>query len=163
MNESNSRSRNSSQNRNGHGNRDETIQYLLSGEEQLLQSIFARAPLPGVLIGICNALDFQIGNIVSHITLQEDDAIALESIAVAAEVFGLHMFFSAGVAGESGEELATLEMYCRVLRNPSFEELQLIGRASCLAAIAVKLNNEADQKGNCDMRENRSVRRHVPE
>jgi hypothetical protein len=163
MNRYDSGSRDSSQERKGRRNCDEKIQYLLSAEEQLLQSISARAPLPEVLNGICSALDCQIGGVVSLISLPEDDASELAAIAVNAEVFGLHFFFSAGVVGESGEELGSLEMYCSVPRNPSFEEFQLIERATCLSAIAIKLDNEADHQGNCGMRGNRPVRGHVLE
>jgi hypothetical protein len=163
MNKYDSGSRDSPQERKEHRNCDETIQYLLSAEEQLLQSISARAPLPEVLNGICSALDCQIGSVVSLISLPEDDAIDLAAIAVNAEIFGLHFFFSAGVVGESGAELGSLEMYCSVSRNPSFEDFQLIERATCLAAIAIKLDNEADHQGNCGMRGNRPVRGHVLE
>ena len=48
---------------------DDKIQYLLSAEEQLLQAISARAPLPELLDKICSALDCQIGNVVSMISL----------------------------------------------------------------------------------------------
>jgi hypothetical protein len=102
-------------------------------------------------------------NGVSHISLAEDDAIDLAAIDVNAEVFGLHIFFSAGVVGESGEDLGSLEMYCCVPRSPSFEEFQLIERATCLAAIAIKVDNEADRQGNRDMCGNRPVRRRVLE
>jgi hypothetical protein len=158
MNEYDSGSRDSSQKRKGHRNCDETIQYLLSAEEQLLQSISASAPLPELLNGICSALDCQIGSVVSLISLPEDDAIDLAAIAVNAEVFGLHIFFSTRVAGESGEELGSLKMHCSVPRSPSAREFQLIERAKCLAAIAIKLDNEADHQGNCGMRGNRPVR-----
>jgi hypothetical protein len=42
----------------------DTIQYLLKGEEQILQSISTRAPISKILDDICAALDCQIGNTV---------------------------------------------------------------------------------------------------
>jgi len=68
---------------------EDKIQYLLSAEEQVLQSISTGAPLPGVLDGICSALDFQIGNVVSLISLPEDDPSELAAIAMDAAFFGL--------------------------------------------------------------------------
>jgi len=61
---------------------DDKIEYLLSAEEQLLQSISIRGPLPKVLNRICSALDCQIGNVVSLISLPTDDASELAEIAM---------------------------------------------------------------------------------
>ena len=164
MNKSDSGARGSSQKRKGPLNCHETIHYLMSAEEQLLQSISARAPLPALLNGICSALDCKIGNVVSLISLPKNDSINLAAIAVNAEAFGLHMFFSAGVVEESSEELGSLKMYSSVRRRPSAKEFQMIARALCLAAIAIKLDNELDDhQGNCCMRGNRPVRGHVLE
>jgi hypothetical protein len=52
-------------------------------------------------------------------------------------------------------------MYCSVPRRPSAKEFQMIERAKYLAAIAIKLDNEADHQGNCGG--NRPVRGHVLE
>ncbi len=143
MNEYDFGSRDRAQKPQGHGNFDEKIQYLLGAEEQLLQSISARAPLPEVLNGICSALDRQIGNVVSLIYLPGDDASELAAIAMNATLFGLHTFCSAGLVAENDEVLGSLEMYCSVPRSPSAREFQLIERGKCLAAIAIKLHNEA--------------------
>jgi hypothetical protein len=141
-----------------HRNCDGKIQYLFSAEEQLLQSISARAPLPEVLHGICSALDCQISNVVSLISLPGDDASELAAIAMNATLFGLYTFCSAGLVGENDELLGSLEMYCCVPRSPSPREFQLIERATCLAALAIKLDKEADHQGNCGTRGNRPVR-----
>jgi hypothetical protein len=131
------------------------IQYLLSAEEQLLHLISTRAPLPGVLNEICSALDCQIGNVVSLISLPEDDSSELATIAANAALFGLYVFCSEGVVSENEELLATLEMYCCILRRPSPSEFELIERAKCLAAIAIKLDREADRPGQGGTRRNR--------
>jgi hypothetical protein len=161
MNEYDFGSRDRSQKRKTRRNFDDNIQYLLSAEEQLLQSISARAPLPEVLNGICSALDCQIGNVVSLISLPGDDASELAAFAMNAAFFGLHTFCSEGVVAENDELLGFLEMYCTVPRSPTASEFQLIERAKCLAAIAIKLDNEADRQGNCGMRGNRPVRGRV--
>lgn len=151
------------QKRKAHHSFDGKIQYLLFAEEQLLQSISDRAPLPEVLNRICSALDCQIGNVVSVISLAGDDASELAAIARNAELFGLYTFCSEGVVAETGELLGSLEMYSSVSRGPSASEFQLIERAKCLAAIAIKLTKEAEHQGNCDMRENRPGRGRVLE
>jgi hypothetical protein len=163
MNKSHSRPRDRSQKRMPHCHSDDKIQYFLKAEEQLLQSISTRAPLPGILNGICSALDCQIGNVVSLISLPGDDASELAAIAMNAALFGLYTFCSEGVVAENDELLGSLEMYCSVPRSPSASEFQLIERAKCLAAIAIKLDNEAAHKGNCGMRGNRPVRGRVLE
>jgi hypothetical protein len=163
MNEYDFGSRDRLQKRELHHNFYDKIQYLLSAEEQLLQSIFTRAPLPEVLNGICSALDCRIGNVVSLISLPGDDASELAAIAMNAALFGLYTFCSEGVVAENDELLGSLEMYCSVPRSPSASEFQLIERAKCLAAIAIKLDKEAAHKGNCGMRGNRPVRGRVLE
>ncbi len=143
-----------SQKRNALGGLDDKIQYLLRTEEQLLQSISSHASLPKVLNEICSALDFQIGNVVSLITLPGDDPSDLAAIAMNAARFGLHTFCSEDVAVESDELLGFLEMYCSVPRDPTAEEVQLIERAKCLAAIAIKRHNEASHQDNGGGRRN---------
>jgi hypothetical protein len=144
-------------------NFDDRIEYLLSAEEQLLQSISIRGPLPEVLNRICSALDCQIGSVVSLFSLPTDDASELAEIAMNATLFGLHTFCSARVVAENDELLGSLEMYCCAPRSPSANEFQLIERAKCLAGIAIKLNKEADDQGNCGIRGNRPEPRPVHE
>lgn len=136
-----------SQKREAHHNFDDKLQYLLRAEEQILHAISARAPLPGILNAICCALDCQIGNMVSLISLPSDRRINIGEIASNAELFGLHIFFSAGIIAENGEELGLLEMFCCVRRKPSLDEHQLIERGVCLATIAIKHYNETGKQG----------------
>ncbi len=163
MNKFHSRTRDRLQKRKVHRNFDGKILYLLSAEEQLLQSISTRAPLPEVLNGICSALDCQIGNVVSLISLPGDEASDLAEIAMNAALFGLYTFCSGGVVAENNELLGSLEMYCSVPRSPSASELHLIERAKRLAAIAIELDNEAGHQGNCGMRGYRPLRGRVLE
>lgn len=122
---------------------DGTIEYSLNGERQILQSISSRLPLARVLNDICSALDRQIGSIVSLIFFPEDNSPSLAEIERNAAVFGLYVFFSADILAGSGEELGSVEMYCCMPRSPSAQELQLIERAACLAAIAMERNADA--------------------
>jgi hypothetical protein len=130
----------------------EKVQHKSSLEEHVLQSISARVPLPKVLNEICSVLDCQIGNVVSLISLPTDDAGDLEAIARNAAVFGLYTFCLEGVFHQSGELLGSLEMYSSVARSPNAGEFQLIERAMCLAAIAIKRHNEASAEGNGGLR-----------
>jgi hypothetical protein len=161
MNEYDSGSGATPQKRNAHRTRslDGKTQYLLRAEEHLLQSISSHASLPKVLNEICSALDLQIGNVVSLITLPGDDPSERASLAMNAARFGLHTFCSEGVAAENDELLGFLEMYCSVPRNPTAEEVQLIERAKCLAAIAIKHHNEASDQDDGGGRGNQGMRK----
>jgi len=136
----------------------DSIQYLLKGEEQIFQSISARAPISKILDDICNALDCQIGNTVSLISVPGNNVMSAAEVSSSAALFGLHIFLSVAIGAESVEELGSLEMYCCVLRNPSPGELQLIERAVCLAAVAIKRFLETDDGNNCRMHGVRSAR-----
>jgi hypothetical protein len=145
-----------SQKRSRHRHSESQDQYLLSAEEQLFQSILARAPLPELLNNICGALDRDIGNVVSLISLRDDSTTDVAAMAGNAKHFGLYPFCSAGIVAENDELLGSLEMYSCVPGGPSIEELHLIERATCLAAIAIQRCNEAGD------RENRSIQAHRP-
>lgn len=123
------------QKRSRHRNCENKSRYLLSAEEQPIQSIPAAAPLRELLNRICSALDRDIGN---------------------AKHFGLYPFCSAGVFSENDEFLGSLEAYSCVPGSPSIEELALFERATCLAAVAIELYNEASHH------ENRHIPAHRP-
>jgi len=125
------------------------IQFSPRVEEQFLQSISTHAPLAKILNEICIALDCHIGNVVSLISLPEDDPVELAAMALNAARFGLYAFCSEVIAAENAEPLGYLEMYCSLRRNPSAAELQFIERAKCLAAIAIKRHHETRQQDNC--------------
>jgi hypothetical protein len=141
----------------------DSIQYLLQGEEQIFQSISARAPISKILDDICNALDCQIGNTVSLISVPGNNVMSAAEVSSSAALFGLHIFLSVAIGAESVEELGSLEMYCCVSRNPSPRELQLIERAVCLAAVAIKRYRETGDGSNCRMHGVRSALGYVPE
>jgi hypothetical protein len=141
----------------------DSIQYLLQGEEQIFQSISARAPISKILDDICNALDCQIGNTVSLISVPGNNVMSAAEVSSSAALFGLHIFLSVAIGAESVEELGSLEMYCCVSRNPSPREFQLIERAVCLAAVAIKRYRETGDDSNCRMHGVRSALGYVPE
>ena len=160
-------------NKSGHGSSDrpqdggaqrlsgDSAQYLLKSEQQILQLISARAPIAKILNEICYALDCQIGNMVSVISLPDCDCIETAEIAENAALFGLHVFFSTEIGTDSGERLGSLEMYSVVSRKPWPRELPLIARAVCLAAIAVQRRAANCDVANCAMQGDRLIRRFV--
>jgi len=139
----------SSYDRELHGDSEGRIQFSSSAEQQLLQSISNYAPLPKILNEICIALDCQISNVVSLISLPENEPGELATIAQSATRFGLYTLCSEEVVAENNEPLGSLEIYCSIRRNPSAGERQLIERAKCLAAIAIKRHKDAGQRDNC--------------
>jgi len=139
------------------------IQYSLKTEEQILQSISARASVSRILNDICNALDCQIGNMVSLISMPDDNASGAAEVSRSAALFGLHIFSSVVIGAESGEDLGSLEMYCSVARSPSPPEFQLIERAVCLAAAAIKRHRETGDGGNGRIHGVQLARGYVPE
>ena len=139
------------------------IQYLLKAEEQILQSISVRTPISKVLNDICNALDCEIGSMVSLICMPDDNASSGSEVSHSVALFGLYSFFSAVIGAGNGEDRGSLEMYCCVSRKPSPREFQLIERAVCLAAAAIKRYREAIEGGNCCVHGVRSARTYVPE
>lgn len=163
MNEYHSRSRDRSPILGLRRSSEDKIQYFLRAEAQLLQLISTGAPLPEVLNGICSAIDSQIGNVVSLVSLPGDEATDLAEAARIAALFGLYSFCSAHIVAENGEPLGSLEMYSCVPRSPSAREFQWIERATWLAAIAIKRHNKASHHGYGCIHENRPERGRVLE
>lgn len=119
------------------------VQYLLVAEEQILRSIAARAPISEVLNEISTALDCQLGNMVSLISVPADGEVNPPETARNAEIFGLHIFFSGDILNEFDQELGSIEMYCCTVRSPTSHEIELIERAACLAAIVMERDTRA--------------------
>jgi hypothetical protein len=142
---------------------EDKVQYLLDAEERILRSIALRVPVREILNGICTALDSQIGNMVSRISLPESDLANASDNARNADLFGLHIFFAGGIFDEFGKGLASLEMYCCIARNPTPFELQCIERAACLAAVALECDVEPKDQANHHMSKKKQVRNNAPE
>jgi hypothetical protein len=114
MNKFDSGSRERPQARRVRRNFDDKIEYLLSTEEQLLQSISIHGPLPEVLNRICSALDCQIGNVVSLISLPTDGASELDWLLFQYERlhFNQRHGFSEGHYFRQGPSISSESMTC---------------------------------------------------
>ena len=99
-------------------------------------------PLEEILRKICDALNSEIGNVISLVSMPDDAPTGLATIVKSAGVFGLHKFCSASVVGGNDEALGSIEMYCGIPRRPFLNEISLIERATCLAAVAIKRHND---------------------
>ena len=136
-------------------------QHPLGTEKQILRSISARVETSVILNEICRALDFQIGGVVSLISLPGDDPGELVSIVMKATLYGLSTFCSESVVARNNKKLlGTLEMYCSDPRSPSPGEHELIERAKYLAALAINRDVEARRRTNSRVLENRLVSGH---
>ena len=113
-------------------------QASLAGEKGVLELIAVNAPLSIVLNDLCTAIDIQIGNVVSVISLPngEDDHDCL-AVALRARRFGLNVFWSSNIPLRDEKPLGFFEMYCCVELMPSPFELQLIRKATELAELAI--------------------------
>jgi hypothetical protein len=110
----------------------------LLGEKDILELISTGAPLAEILNNLCTAIDLQIGNIVSVMLLPDDTERDFKTIAHGALQFGLHLYWSADIALWDESALGSFEMYCCIPRAPTASELELIQRATQLAAIAIR-------------------------
>src|ERR1700720_1310944 len=84
------------------------IQYSRKTEEPILQSISARAPISKILNDICNALNCEIGNMTSVISMPDENASSAVEGSRNAALFGLYTFFSAVIWAETGELLGSV-------------------------------------------------------
>jgi hypothetical protein len=134
---------------------------LLRGETSILELISEGAPLPGVLHRLCAAIDLQIGSVVSVILPAENREI--HAITRRALEFGLHVFWSASIPLQNEDVLGSLQMYCSVSRPPTSSELQLIHRATYLAALAIQRHNDEECFEIFSRNWTRAQRRGTPE
>ena len=117
---------------------------LLRGEKGILELISMGTPLPEILNRLCVAVDLQIANLVSVITLADDETHDLSTITKRAARFGLHVFWCASIPLREEAPLGWLEMYNCVSRDPVPLELQLIERVTHLAALAIQRHNHGE-------------------
>lgn len=141
------------------GSKDDRVRFVLRGEVQILQSITASVPLPELLNRICSALDCEIGNVVSLVSLLEGDPATVVTMAGNARHFGLYSFCSREVSSENHKLLGTLEMYSCDPRRPTYSELDVIERAASLAAIAIERRNTSFDGENAMLVEMRVIQK----
>ena len=118
------------------------IQFLKIAEREIQRSIFAQVPVPELLNRICSALDCEIGNVVSLVSVLDDLTTDFAAIAENAKHFGLHMFCSIELVSANRGLLGKLVLYSCEPGMPTRRELDLIKRAACLAAIAIESTGE---------------------
>lgn len=116
----------------------------LDGERQILELISLGAPLAGILNRLCVAIDVQIGNVISLVSLADAEENHLCSVTQRAVEVGLEVFSSTGILSVDRTLLGTLEIYACDPRRPAQDEYELIERVSDLAAIA--LQRHADEQ-----------------
>src|SRR5580692_6548508 len=118
MNKAQRNSPNRLQRRHVSSHMDGRVRFLLSGEEHLLSAIASRASLRGILNGICSALNFQIGNVVSLIARSGNDGWDVGESALKAALCGLYMLSSESILAEDGEVLGNLKCMAGFRENP---------------------------------------------
>ncbi len=131
-----------------HGNANRRRQFV--GERQIVELISLGAPLPGILNRLCAAIDLQIANVVSLISLPDEQESHLCCITESAVRFGLCPFSFTRILSRRKKLLGTLQIYCCDQRRPTPAESQLIERVIELAAIALQRHQDAEKlEGTC--------------
>jgi hypothetical protein len=128
-----------------HGNDNKRPQ--LAGEEQILELISLGVPLPGIFNRLCAAIDVQIGNVVSILSLPDQDENHSYAITQSAMRMGLNVFWSNGIFSRDGGLLGTIMIYGCDSRQPTPREHKLIERTSHLAAIALQRHEDEQDFG----------------
>jgi hypothetical protein len=115
----------------------------LVGERKIVELISLGAPLPGILNKLCTAIDIQIGNVVSLVSLPDEQEYDLSSITLVAMQFGLNVFSSTRILASDESLLGTFQIYCCEERHPTLHEARLIGRVIHLAGVALQRHEDA--------------------
>jgi hypothetical protein len=139
------------------GGHDGDVRGAAEEEDQILQLISLGAPLPGILNRLCIAIDVQIGNVVSLISLPDGEESYLRSITQSAMELGLDVFSSVGILSRDKRLLGTLQIYGCYSRRPTPHESQLIERAIQLAGIALQRHSNGEDFATPSMRPSSGV------
>ncbi len=115
-----------------------------AGEQDILDLISQGAPLPGILNTLCTVIDIHIGNVVSLVSLPDDEENYLDSITRSARRAGLKVFSSTGILSRNQTLLGTFDVYGCDSRRPTAHESRLIDRVSRLAAIALQRDKKEE-------------------
>ena len=114
------------------------------GERQSLDLISLGAPLARILNRLCLAIDVQIGDVISLVSLTDEQENHFCSVTQRALQVGLDVYSSTGILSPDQTLLGTLEIYACDPRRPTPHENELIERVNHLAAIA--LQHHADEQ-----------------
>jgi hypothetical protein len=140
---------------------EEDFAAALKSEQTILDSISARAPLAKTLSDICGALDCQLGNTVSLISITGGDATSAAECVQPETLLGLQMLSSKKILNDRGEELGLMEIYSCVSRTPTDGELRLVEEAHRLAALAIGREMNGNGRANSRALDNQPVQRRV--
>jgi hypothetical protein len=120
---------------------------LLVGERHILELIAIRRPLSDILNALCDAIDVQIGSMISLIVLSDEEEHDIHMLARSVGECGLYIFCCAAILSETDDLLGSLKMHCCDPRSPTANEFKLIERVTHLAAIAIQSQNGCDNDG----------------
>jgi hypothetical protein len=93
---------------------------------------------------LCAAIDVQIGNVVSLVSLPDREESRLCAITQSATELGLDVFSSRRILSRDKALLGTLEVYGCDPRRPTAYEYQLIERTIQLAAMALERHKDRE-------------------
>lgn len=124
----------------------------LAGESRILELISLGAPLPGTLDKLCAAMDYQIGDVVSLVSVSDREENDLYSITQSAMQFGLNVFSSTRILSRDRILLGTLQIYCCDQRRPTPHEDHLIERVTYLALVALQRYKDTEDFENSSRR-----------
>ncbi len=114
-------------------------------ERQILEMIVLGAPLPETLNRLCSIIDVEIGDVVSVVSLADEEGIHFCAKAQSAVQVGLTLFSSTDIVSRSRTLLGTLEIYGCDPRLPTAVETQVIQRVARLAAVALQRHKDAEE------------------
>jgi hypothetical protein len=117
----------------------------LAQERQILEMIVLGAPLPETLNRLCSIIDMEIGDVVSAVSLADEEGIHFCANAQSAMQVGLTLFSSTDILSRSRTLLGMLEIYGCDPRLPTAVEIQVIQRVARLVAIALQRYKDAHE------------------
>jgi hypothetical protein len=132
-------------------------------ERRILELIALGEPLAGTLNQLCAMIDVQIGNVVSLVSLPDQDKSHARIIAQSAMQFGLHVFSSTTILSPDKSLLGTLQIYSCDQRRPTAHEAQLIERVIHLAAVALQRHRDEEDSDRSLGSWRSAIRRSPPE
>jgi hypothetical protein len=135
----------------------------LAGERHVLELISLGAPLQWILNKLCDAINVQIGNVVSLVLLPDGEGNSICSITRSATQFSLNLFSSTSIRARDKSLLGVFEIYCCDQRHPTPQEAQIIRRVIHLAALALQRCKDTEHLENPFRRERRETRGSSPE
>src|SRR5579864_403987 len=84
----------------------------VAGERHILELISLGAPLQWILNKLCDAINVQIGNVVSLVLLPDREGNSICSITRSATQFSLNLFSSTNIRARDKSLLGVFQIYC---------------------------------------------------